>query len=159
MDPAMNDNRNGMLVLSSLPSRETEELVVSYLSRIIKNASADRLANKVKATPFVLSKNIPVEKGQKIARNLRELGAKAEFFPHVPIEPKATIPPGTRSIQLPESPHLLPARKKSRQSRPQTPPGRGKQLITAFSSIILIAALSLLAWQVYRIIAEKFSGS
>ena len=84
MDGTVNESEFGKLVLHSIPTKETQEMVVSYLSRIIKNVPAEKLAQRVKITPFVLSKNIAVKKGERIAQNLRDLGAKAEFVPHDP---------------------------------------------------------------------------
>jgi len=53
----------GRLVLHSIPTKETEEMLVSYLGRIVKNVSSEKVAQKIKQTPFVLSKNISNKKG------------------------------------------------------------------------------------------------
>jgi hypothetical protein len=156
MDGTVNESEFGKLVLHSIPTKETQEMVVSYLSRIIKNVPAEKLAQRVKITPFVLSKNIAVKKGERIAQNLRDLGARAEFVPHDPgargLEPlsETASAPDSESIQL-----------MSEQNKPQQPASPessrfGKHLITAVVVFMLIAVFSLLTWQLYHLLAEKF---
>jgi hypothetical protein len=156
LDGTVNESEFGKLVLHSLPTKETQEMVVSYLSRIIKNVPAEKLAHRVKITPFVLSKNIAVKKGERIAQNLRDLGAKAEFVPHDPgargLEPlsEMALAPELESIQV------MSEQNKSQQL---TRPGSsrfGKHLITAVVVVMLIAVFSLLTWQLYHLLAEKF---
>ncbi len=156
-NPDATDNRSefGKLVLHSLPTKETKEMVVSYLSRIVKNVPAEKLAEKIMTTPYVLSKNIAVKNGERIAQNLRDLGARAEFVPHDPdsrgLEPlsEIAITPEFKSVRL------MPE-----QIKPQEParPGSstpGKHLVSAIVVIILIAVFSLLGWQVYHLVTER----
>jgi hypothetical protein len=153
-DGTVNESEFGKLVLHFLPTKETEEMVVSYLSRIVKNVPAEKLAQRVKVTPYVLSKNMTAKKGERIAQNLRDLGAKAEFVPHDPgaqgLEPLSGIalPPELESIQL-----------MYEQNKPQqlSQPGSsrfGKHLITAVVVVMLIAVFSLLTWQLYHLLTE-----
>lgn len=155
LDGTVNKSEFGKLVLHSLPTKETEEMVVSYLSRIVKNVPAEKLAKTIKITPFVLSKNMAAKNGERIAQNLRDLGAKAEFVPHEPgtrgLEPLSEIAltPEFESIQL------MSEQNKSQQL---TRPGSlksGKPLVTAIVVIMLIAVFSLLGWQLYHLVTEK----
>jgi hypothetical protein len=157
MDGTVNESEFGKLVLHSIPTKETQEMVVSYLSRIIKNVPAEKLAQRIKITPFVLSKNIAVKKGERIAQNLRDLGAKAEFVPH---------DPGARGLEplseeMASAPELESIQLMSEQNKPQqlaSPESSrfGKHLITAVVVFMLIAVFSLLTWQLYHLLAEKF---
>jgi len=151
VDGTVNESEFGELVLHSIPTKETQEMVVSYLSRIIKNVPAAKLAQRIKITPFVLSKNIAVKKGERIAQNLRDLGAKAEFVPH---------DPGARG-EMASAPELESIQLMSEQNKPQqlaSPESSrfGKHLITAVVVFMLIAVFSLLTWQLYHLLAEKF---
>lgn len=84
-DDLINDSPEyGKLIIHSIPTKETEDMVVSYLSRMVKNVPAQQLSRKVMRTPCVLSKNIAAKKGERIAQNLRDLGARADFVPHDP---------------------------------------------------------------------------
>ena len=67
MGVVINKSEYGRLIIHAIPTKETEDMVVSYLSRMVKNASAQKLAQKISITPFVLSKNIAVKQGEKIA--------------------------------------------------------------------------------------------
>ena len=155
LDVTADGSEFGKLVLHSLPTKETEEMVVSYLSRIAKNVSAEKLARRVKITPYVLSNNMAAKKGEKIAQNLRDLGAKAEFVPHDSgargLEPLSgiSLAPESESIQL-----MSGQNKPQKLSRPESLPS-GKPLVTAIVVIILIAVFSLLGWQVYHLVTES----
>ena len=151
----VNESEFGKLVLHSLPTKETRAMVVSYLSRIVKNVPAEKLAERIKTTPFVLSKNMAVKNGERIAQNLRDLGAKAEFVPHDPVarnlEPltEIAVTPAFESIQLMSD---------QNNSQQPTRPGSlksGKHLVTAIVVIMLIAVFSLLGWQLYHLLAER----
>ena len=154
-DGTVNETVFGELVLHSIPTRETEEMVVSYLARIVKKVSAEKLTKSIKITPFVLSKNMAVKNGERIAQNLRDLGAKAEFVPHEPggrgPEPlsETALTPEFESIQL---------MSEQNESQQLTRPGSlksGKHLVTAIVVIMLIAVFSLLGWQLYHLVTEK----
>ena len=144
----------GRLVLHSIPTKETEEMLVSYLGRIVKNVSSEKVAQKIKQTPFVLSKNISNKKGEKIAQNLRDLGARAEFVPHIAWARDPDELPGADLLEISGSPLLESLQKKSHPFRQQDSPGLGKKVITAIVVICLAAVLSLLAWQLYFLIGK-----
>jgi len=144
----------GRLVLHSIPTKETEEMLVSYLGRIVKNVSCEKVAQKIKQTPFVLSKNISNKKGEKIAQNLRNLGARAEFVPHLAWARDPDELSETDLLEISGSPLLESLQKKSHPSHQQDSSGLGKQVITAIVVICLAAVFSLLAWQLYFLIGE-----
>ena len=133
--------------------------MISYLSRIVKNVPAEKLAQKIKITPCVLSKNIAVKNGEKIARNLRDLGAKVDFVPHNPgaqgleLLRQATLTPEFESI------HLMPEQNKSQPTKRPGASSFGKRLTTAIVVIILIAVFSVLSWQLYQLVTEKYFAS
>ena len=152
----INDKAHGRLVLHSIPTKEIEEMVVSYLSRIVKNVSSEKMAQKIKQTPFVLSKNISNKKGGKIAQNLRDLGARAEFVPNIAAARDPDQLSETTLLEISESPLPESIQKKSHPSRPQDSPSLSKRIFTAIVVICLAAVFSLLAWQLYHLLAEKF---
>ena len=152
MSEKRNENPRGRLVLYSIPTKETEEMLVSYLGRIVKNVSSEKIAQKIKQTPFVFSKNISNKKGEKIAQNLRDLGARAEFVPHVAVARDPYQLSETDLLEISGSPLLESLQKKSHPSRQQDSSGLGKQIITAIVVICLVAVFSLLAWQLYVLI-------
>lgn len=157
MDGADIESEFGKLVLHSIPTKETEGMVVSYLSRIVKNIPAEKLAQKIKITPFVLSKNIAVNNGEKIAQNLRDLGAKADFVPH---NPGARGPERLHQASLMSGFELIyPKSEQNKSQQINNHPGSsgfGSRLVTAIVVIILIAVFSVLSWQLYHLLAEKF---
>lgn len=165
----MDETRSGKLILRSIPSKEAEEMVVAFLLRFAKNTTAEQMAKKVKHTPYVLSSNIAEEKGRKIAKNLKEMGAIAEFEPHTPepefdqYTPEAEFEPPApvvEAIRTPDTTDLVqselssPQRAKPKpdltQERPPTSPS--KRLVTALVSALLIVGLAVLAWQLFRIL-------
>jgi len=151
----VNESEFGKLVLHSLPTKETQAMVVSYLSRIVKNVPAEKLAQRIKITPFVLSKNMAVKNGERIAQNLRDLGAKAEFVLHDSgargLEPLSEIAltPEFESIQL------MSEQTKSQQLTRPGSSKSGKHLVTAIVVVMLIAVFSLLGWQLYHLVTER----
>jgi hypothetical protein len=154
MSEKKNENPMGRLVLHSIPTKETEEMLVSYLGRIVKNVSSEKIAQKIKQTPFVFSKNISSKKGEKIAQNLRDLGARAEFVPHVAVARDPDQLSDTDLLEISGSPLPESIQKKSHPSRQQDSSGLGKQVITAIVVICLVAIFSLLAWQLYVLIGK-----
>ena len=142
----------GRLIIHSLPTRETEEMVVSYLCRVVKNVTAQKLARKVMRTPCVLSKNIAAKKGERIAQNLRDLGARADFVPH-DIDARNTA----RAAEIPSASDIEPlemiyGQNKSIQDRPPISGGSNKRLITVLVVVILVAVFGVLVWQVYDLL-------
>ena len=147
-----NKSEYGKLIIQSIPTKETEDMVVSYLSRMVKNVSAPKLARKLRRTPFVLSKNIAAKKGERIAQNLRDLGARAEFVSHdmqaqgSTLGSKNELPPEIESLDM------IFEKNKPSPTRPLQPEGSAKGLITTVVVILMVAVFSLLAWQVYDLL-------
>jgi hypothetical protein len=129
-------------------------MVVSYLTRIVKNVPAKQLAQKVRRTPFVLSKNIGVKKGETIAQNLRDLGARAELVPHGSGGQVPTRLAGLTSAPEIESLDLLYEKNKPEPPKQPESDGASKKLITTGVVIILVAVFTLLAWQVYDLLTD-----
>jgi len=165
----MDTNRKGKLILRSIPSKEAEEMVVAFLLRFAKNTTAEQMAEKVTHTPYVLSSNIAEEKGRKIAKNLKEMGAIAEFEPHAPepaFEPYTpddefeSPAPVLEAIRTSEGTDLVPSELSSRQrakpkpdlTQERSPTSPSKRLVTALVSALLIVGLAMLAWQLFRIL-------
>jgi hypothetical protein len=165
----MDETRSGKLILRSIPTEEAEEMVVAFLLRFVKNITVEQMAEKVKHTPYVLSSNIAEEKGRKIAINLKEMGAIAEFEPHkhepefdqytpeaevespAPVVEAFRTPVTTDFIQSElGSPRLAKPKPDLAQERPPT--NSSKRLATALVSALLIVGLAMLAWQLFRIL-------
>jgi len=148
-------SRFGKLILNFIPTKETEEMVVSYLARRVKNVPEKKLARMVRKTPFVLSRNIAAARGQRIAQNLRDLGAKAEFVSHDPElrGPQGlsyeTSTPDIETIQLMSEQYKAPQNNQPKSSH------AGKKLMTAIVVAILIAVFSLLIWQLYHLLTAN----
>jgi hypothetical protein len=153
----MDQTRSGKLILRSIPSKEAEEMVVAFLLRFAKNITVEQMAEKVKHRPYVLSSNIAEEKGRKIAKNLKEMGAIAEFEPHTPepefdqYTPEAEVEPPAPAVEAFRTPATTAKPKPDlTQERPPTSPS--KRLVTALVSALLIVGLAMLAWQLFRIL-------
>ena len=105
--------------------------------------------------PICFSRNIAAARGQRIAQNLRDLGAKAEFVSHDP-EPRGpqglsyeTSTPDIETIQLMSEQYKAPQNNQPKSSR------AGKKLMTAIVVAILIAVFSLLIWQLYHLLTAN----
>ena len=147
------DNQDhGRLIIHSLPTIETQEMVVPYLSRMVKNVSTQKLARKVTRTRFALSKNIAAKKGERIARNLRDLGAKADFLPH-DLEARDSAseleyPPAAEI----ESLDIVYEQNKPEPTRQPQSENSNKRVITALVVVLLVAVFFVLVWQVYELL-------
>ena len=154
-DVTVDKSQFGQLILFSIPTKEAEEMVVSYLARKVTNVPAQKLARKIRKTPAVLGKDIVASKGQRIAQNLRDLGAKAEFVPHEP-RPRVFQGPSdeastddVEAVQVMSEHYQAPE-----QGRPHTS-RLGKKLMTAVVVVILLAVFLLLSWQLYHLLITK----
>jgi hypothetical protein len=154
-DGDVGKSQRGKLILHAIPTKEAEDMVVSYLARKVRNVPAEKLAQKIRKTPFVLSKNIAAAKGQKIAHNLRDLGARAEF---VPLEPRSRMfeglsdevaTPDTESVQVTSEHYQAPRQKPPQSSR------AGKKLMTVIVVVVLVAVFALLTWQLHHLLTAK----
>jgi putative nucleotidyltransferase with HDIG domain len=79
----------GTLVLKAVPTGQVEDEVKAFLGKVFKNVSQERVAGLIEKVPVVLSKNVPVNTGTQIVKNLEKLGATVDFLPKT-AEPKAT---------------------------------------------------------------------
>jgi hypothetical protein len=149
---SINKSEYGRLIIQSIPTKETEDMVVSYLSRMVKNISAQQLVRKVMRTPFVLSKNIAAKKGERIAQNLRDLGARAEFVPHDIEARGSTQGSGNELVPEIESLDMIYEKNKPGPTQPPQSEGSAKRLITTVVVILMVAVFSLLAWQVFDLL-------
>ena len=142
----------GRLIIHSIPTKETEDMVVSYLSRMVKNVPVQKLSRKLMRTPCVLSKNIAAKNGERIAQNLRDLGARADFEPH-DLETRNTARSAENKALFDiEALDLNYGQEKPDRGRPSQSEGANKRVITALVVIIMIAVFSVLVWQVYDLI-------
>ena len=148
----MDKDRSGSLILRAIPSEEAEDMVVAFLSRYAKNISPGRLAEKVTKTPVILSRNISEEKGNKLAKYLKEMGAIAEFELHTSADQGSNRIPETPSFRPFELKPPLITKEEASQSQKRLSPSHSKGVIIILVSIILIATLSMLAWQLSRML-------
>jgi hypothetical protein len=152
---AVDKGQFGKLILHSIPTKEAEEMVVSYLARMAKKVPPEKMARKVRKTPSVLSRNIAAASGQKIAHHLRDLGARAEFVPHdqetqvLEGLSEAVSASDIESIEVMSERYDAPRPKGPKSSR------AGKKLMTAIVVVILMAVFSLLTWQLYHLLTTK----
>ena len=152
---AVDKSQLGKLILYAIPTTETEEMVVSYLARKVRNVPAEKLARKIRKTPFILSENIAAAPGRRIAQNLRDLGAKAEFVPHEPRPPVFKGLSDETSMTDFDSVQVTSEHYKASPHKPPKTSLAGKKLMTAIVVLILIAVFSLLTWQVYHLLTVR----
>ncbi len=81
----------GILILESIPDRDTEEKIKKFLVTRAKNLTPDKVAALVKNTPVILSRRIPADTGRTLVDYLKELGASAKFIENPEAEPSAAI--------------------------------------------------------------------
>ncbi len=79
----MDNNKNGAVILKSIPTKRASEHVAGYLKKVAKGAAYDKIVLKIRQTPTTLFKNVSAQTGKKIAADLIRLGATASFEPFV----------------------------------------------------------------------------
>ena len=144
----MSNSKRGILVLKEIPGGEAEKKVLSFLLRFTKKTVNEQLKQKIKNTPFVLSKDIPSEKADLLSEALQKLGASTTFVPHT-----SDRKPPDREISAVKAQrmyghlyHQLPKKEKiSVQPHPKKNGARRRVMILTF--ILLILSLGFLAWQ------------
>ncbi|MGW8208645.1 MAG: M48 family metallopeptidase, partial [Syntrophobacteria bacterium] len=72
----------GQLTLENVPGGKSEEAVASYLAKLFKSVSRDKLVGLVRRAPVVLSRNVPAATARKIIAELERLGATAVYVPN-----------------------------------------------------------------------------
>ena len=144
----MSNSKKGILVLKEIPGGEAEKKVLSFLLRFTKKTANEQLEQKIKNTPFVLSKDIPFEKAELISEALQKLGASTTFVPHTsdrksPAEEISAVKAQRMYGQIY---HQLPKKEKiSAQPHPKKNGAKRQVMILTF--ILLILSLGFLAWQ------------
>ena len=150
----MSNGQNGILILEDVPIGEVEQKVILFLTKFAKRARPERIAEKIKQTPYVLSKNIPAEKALKIIEALQKLGASAVFVPHTPSD---TVAKPAMASELSDAYKLsAPALNREKASPDQARPQNSrKRLMTVLVLILLLLLFSYIAWQLYPLLADK----
>ncbi len=72
----------GQLTLENVPGGKSEEAVASYLAKLFKSVSRDKLVGLIRRAPVVLSRNVPAATARKIIAELQRLGATAVYVPN-----------------------------------------------------------------------------
>ena len=156
----MSDGKKGILILKELPGGEAEKKVLAFLLRFTKKTAAhEQLRQKIKNTPFVLSKDIPLEKANLISEALHKLGASTTFVPHTsdrrpPAEEAPAYQRSKMYTSIPQS--TLDKEPLPDQRGPKKNAARRR--ITLLTIILLILSLGFLAWQFYPLISEKLQS-
>lgn len=75
----MTDQMNGMVILNAIPDAGVEQKVGEFLSRHARNMPVDKLKDRIKKTPLVLSKNTTEKIGKTFVSKLEMLGASATY--------------------------------------------------------------------------------
>ncbi len=151
----MRNAPRGKLILKEVPAGDVEKKAVMLLLKFAKSASVEALTEKVRNTPYTLSKDIAAEKAVLIREAFQKLGATAVFVPHRVEEPAAepftpieSEPRFTfQSREVPEEDPL-----------PVQPPAKknGMRRLTTFMiTVLLILSLGYLTWQLWPIIGDK----
>jgi tetratricopeptide (TPR) repeat protein len=146
----------GKLYLKDVPEGEIEQKLVAFLLNLLKTVSPDQLTQKVRKTPFVLSRDISAEKGRKLMDALQKLGASAAFVPHVSVEPSADrVRPG-ESTEIPAHSTTSAPKNMPLPTRPKLQKNRTKQPIIILITILFVFSLSFFIWQNYSLLTAKF---
>ena len=75
----MTDQMNGMVILNAIPDAGVEQKVGEFLSRHARNMPVDKLKDRIKKTPLVLSKNTTEKIGKTFDSKLEMIGATATY--------------------------------------------------------------------------------
>ena len=156
----MSNERKGKLVLQEVPSGQVEKKVVRLLLQFSKIASVEQLTQRVRRTPYTLSKDIEAEKAALIIAAFEKYGATAAFVPHVPhvpVEPVAEqfkpVAPEPRFVMHSPAVSSQPASGGSIQPRPSRSGVRNLVLFLVF--ILMMVSFGFLAWQLWPIVGDK----
>jgi hypothetical protein len=155
----MSNEVKGKLVLQEVPSGAVEKKVVRLLLQFAKSASIEELTQKVRRTPYTLSKNIEAEKAALIIEAVEKLGAAAVFVPFsyapakpaverftaVESEPRFVMGPSAVSTQAAYGGPV----------RPQPANSGVRKLITALIAFLMMLSFGFLAWQLWPFVGGK----
>lgn len=150
----MSNGQRGKLILQEVPTGEVEKKVVILLSQFAKNANTEKLATKVRNTPYTLSHDIPAEKALIVLEALQKLGATAAFVAHAPLQPPAeqiTVvePEPRRAFDLPPLTEEEPL-----SVQPQPKKNGGRRLVITLITILFLISLGYLAYQLWPIVGD-----
>ena len=116
----METNQTGTLVLTTLPEGKEREPAVQFLLGLFKNVPQEKVLGLLQKMPFVLGKDVPASKAQKVIAELKKRGADAAFLPHTPTEPQSA------SRQKLQSPHTQQVQKPYPSARLSLTTGKKK---------------------------------
>jgi hypothetical protein len=151
----MSNGLRGKLVLQEVPTGPVEKKVVGLLLQFAKSASARELTQRVRRTPYTLSKDIEAEKAALIIAAFENLGASAVFVPYaaatpaaerftpVEAEPRFVMRPPDASNQT-----TLPV-------EPQPPNAGVRNLVIALITFLMMLSFGFLAWQLWPVVGSK----
>ena len=153
----MNTTERGKLVLQEVPSGEVEKKVVLLLLKFAKSASVEVLTEKVRNTPYTLSKNITAEKAVLILEAFQKFGATAVFIPHMTEKPAAE--PITPFKMEPEPRFAFDPRPDFEEEptpvQPAAKKNGSRRLTVILVTILLLLSLGYLAWQLWPMLGDK----
>ncbi len=144
----MDTPQRGILVLKRVSAGEVENKVVTLLMKYAKTASFKELSEKVRNTPYVISKDITAEKAAIAIDIFQKCGATAVFIPHVPAKPAADT---SSPIEEQADP---PFRMSAGDEAPpppleKSPPNGVRKLTMTLVIILLGLSMGYLAWQLW----------
>ena len=154
----MNNELKGKLVLQEVPSGQVERKVVKLLLQFAKSASVEELTQKVRHTPYTLSKDIEAKKAALIIEAFEKLGAAAVFVPFTYVAAKPAVE--QRFTPVESEPRLVmrpPTVSNQAVSHFQRqPPNSGaRNLIIALVTFLMILSFGFLVWQLWPVVGGK----
>jgi len=151
----MSNGLRGKLVLQEVPAGQVERKVVRLLLQFAKSASVEELTQKVRRTPYTLSKDIDAEKAALFIEAFEKFGATAVFVPYATAKPAAdwftSVESEPRFVMRPPS-----APKQTALPVQPTPPNTGvRNLIVALVTFLMMLSFGFLAWQLWPFVGGK----
>jgi len=154
----MNNGLRGKLVLQEVPSGQVERKVVRLLLQFAKSASIEELTQKVRHTPYTLSKDIEAKKAALIIEAFEKLGAAAVFVPFTYVAAKPAVEQRftpvesePRFVMRPPGVSNQAVTHVQRQARHSG----ARNLIIAFVTFLLMLSLGFLGWQLWPVLRGK----
>ena len=151
----MDTAQRGILLLKTVPVGDVEKKVVRLLLKYAKTASASELTQKVRNTPYVISKDITAEKATVAIDIFQKCGATAVFIPHMTAKPTA-VKFGPE-LEQPDRPFRMSATEDELPLPPPEKPGpnRARRLTMTLVFILLGLSLGYLAWQLWHVLGAN----
>ncbi len=151
----MDTPQGGILILKTVPAGEVEKKVVTLLLKYAKTSSVKELTEKVRNTPYVISKDIKAEKAAIVIDIFKKCGATAVFVPHMSAKPAVVK---FSPVQEPSDfTFRMSATDEEVPSPPQAKPRKNGARRLAITLIIILLGLCLgyLTWQLWPILGAK----